>query len=115
MARIPSPEVIFPNECKTSCFIKNVAAAQNISIGDYTYYDDAVDPAGFEKNNVLFNDPEFGDRLLIGKFCQVASGVKFIMGPVNHRMSSVATGKFSLTPSTAEIPCGSSVIALTTS
>ena len=51
--------------------------------------------------------------MLIGKFCQVASGVKFIMGPVNHRMSSVTTGKFPLIPSTAEIPCGSSVIALT--
>lgn len=72
----PDPNVIFPNEYGTSCFIRNVIAAPNISVGDYTYYDDPVDPTGFERNNVLFNYPEFGDRLIIGKFCQIASGVK---------------------------------------
>lgn len=85
---IPNPNVIFPNQYKTSCFIKNVIKAPNITVGDYTYYDDAVDPTGFEKNNVLFNYPEFGDRLVIGKFCQIASGTKFIMGPANHRIGS---------------------------
>ena len=36
---------------------KNVVTAPNITVGDYTYYDDAVDPTGFERNNVLFNYP----------------------------------------------------------
>ena len=94
MNNIPSPHAVFPNAYKTSCFIKNVVTAPNIFIGDYTYYDDPVDPAGFEKNNVLFNYPEFGDRLIIGKFCAIASGTKFIMGPANHRMSSVTTYPF---------------------
>ena len=52
---------------------KNVVTAPNISVGDYTYYDDTVDPTGFERNNVLFNYPEFGDHFVIGKFCQIAS------------------------------------------
>ena len=94
MNRLPDPNTAFPNEYHTSCFIKNVVKAPNISIGDYTYYDDAEDPAGFEKNNVLFNYPEFGDRLIIGKFCAIASGVRFIMGPANHRISSVTTYPF---------------------
>lgn len=94
MYNIPSPHTVFPNAYKTSCFIKNVVTAPNIFIGDYTYYDDPVDPAGFEKNNVLFNYPEFGDRLIIGKFCAIASGTRFIMGPANHRMSSVTTYPF---------------------
>ncbi len=94
MNNIPSPHAVFPNEYKTSCFIKNVVTTPNIFIGDYTYYDDPVDPAGFEKNNVLFNYPEFGDRLIIGKFCAIASGTRFIMGPANHRMSSVTTYPF---------------------
>lgn len=94
MNKIPDPNEVFPNEYKTSCFIKNVVKAPNISIGDYTYYDDAVDPTSFEKNNVLFNYPEFGDRLVIGKFCAIASGTKFIMGPANHRISSVTTYPF---------------------
>ena len=92
----PDPYVIFPNEYGTSCFIRNVIAAPNISVGDYTYYDDPVDPTGFERNNVLFNYPEFGDRLIIGKFCQIASGVKFIMGPANHRLCSVTTYPFNV-------------------
>ena len=66
---VPSPNVIFPNEYKTSCYNKNVVKAPNISIGDYTYYDDDVAPTEFERNNVLFNYPEFGDKLIIGKFC----------------------------------------------
>ena len=94
--RIPDPNVIFPNEYKTSCFLRNVITAPNIHVGDYTYYDDADDPAGFEKNNVLFNDPEFGEQLIIGRFCQIASGVKFIMGPANHRLSSVTAYPFSV-------------------
>ena len=94
--RIPDPNVIFPNEYKTSCFLRNVITAPNIHVGDYTYYDDADDPAGFEKNNVLFNDPEFGEQLIIGRFCQIASGVKFIMGPANHRLSSVTACPFSV-------------------
>ncbi len=91
---LPDPNAIFPNAYKTSCFIKNVITAPNISVGDYTYYDDDEAPAEFEKNNVLFNYPEFGDRLVIGKFCAIASGTKFIMGPANHRLSSVTTYPF---------------------
>lgn len=94
MKNIPNPNTIFLNEYKTSCFVKNVITAPNIHIGDYTYYDDPVDLTGFEKNNVLFNYPEFGDQLIIGKFCSIASGTKFIMGPANHRMSSVTTYPF---------------------
>ena len=85
---LPDPDAVFPNEYGTSCYIKNVVTAPNIQIGDYTYYDDPVDPAGFEQNNVLFNYPEFGDRLIIGKFCSIAAGTQFIMGPANHRTSS---------------------------
>lgn len=94
MLNIPNPNEVFPNEFKTSCFIKNVISAPNITVGDYTYYDDPVDPTGFERDNVLFNYPEFGDSLVIGKFCSIASGTKFIMGPANHRISSVTTYPF---------------------
>lgn len=94
MNKIPSPEVVFPNAYHTSCFLKNVISAPNIFIGDYTYYDDPVDPTGFERNNVLFNWPEFGDKLVIGKFCSIACGVQFLMGSANHRISSISTYPF---------------------
>lgn len=96
MLNIPDPNVIFPNEFGTSCFVKNVVHAPNIEIGDYTYYDDDTDPTGFERNNILFNYPEFGDRLIIGKFCALAQGTTFIMGPANHRIGSATTYPFNV-------------------
>lgn len=96
MSFIPDPNRIFPNEFGTSCFLKNVITAPNISVGDYTYYDSDSDPTAFERTNVLFNYPEFGERLIIGKFCALASGVTFIMGPANHRLSSVTTYPFNV-------------------
>ncbi len=94
--KFPDPNAVFPNEYGTSCFIKNVIKAPNISVGDYTYYDDDKDPTGFEKNNILFNYPVFGDKLIIGKFCQIASGTQFIMGAANHRLCSATTYPFNI-------------------
>ncbi len=94
MHSYPDPNVVFPNDYGTTCFLKNVITAPNIQVGDYTYYDDPVDPTAFERNNVLFNWPEFGDRLIIGKFCAIASGVRFVMGSANHRMCSISTYPF---------------------
>ena len=45
---LPSPDVVFPNEYGTTCFLKNVITRPNIEVGDYTYYDDPVDPTAFE-------------------------------------------------------------------
>ena len=94
MHSYPDPNVVFPNDYGTTCFLKNVITAPNIQVGDYTYYDDPVDPTAFERNNVLFNWPEFGDWLIIGKFCAIASGVRFVMGSANHRMCSISTYPF---------------------
>ena len=96
MCDIPDPNAVFPNEYKTSCFLKNVITAPNIHVGDYTYYDDLEPPTEFQQRNVLFNYPAFGDQLIIGKFCAIAAGTKFIMGPANHRISSVTTYPFNL-------------------
>lgn len=96
MTFIPDPNVVFPNAYKTTCFLKNTITAPNILVGDYTYYDDPSDPTGFERNNVLFNWPEFGDRLIIGKFCALATGVRFIMGSANHRLSSISSYPFAV-------------------
>ena len=93
----PDKDAIFPNEAlKNMCFIKNVIKAPNIIVGDYTYYDDPVDSTKFEENNVLFNWQEFGDKLIIGKFCAIAQGTQFLMGSANHRMCSVTTYPFNV-------------------
>ena len=93
---IPDPNTVFPNEFGTTCFIKNVVKAPNVFIGDYTYYDSENSPEEFEKNNILFNYPIFGDKLIIGKFCQIAHGTQFIMGAANHRLCSASTYPFNI-------------------
>lgn len=91
-----NPNAIFPNEnLKNQCYIKNVVVSKNISIGNYTYYEDPIDSTKFEENCVLFNWQEFGDKLIIGNFCAIANGVQFLMGSANHRMSSITTYPFS--------------------
>ena len=52
----PEPNVIFPNEYKTSVFLKNIVSAPNIFVGDYTYYDSAEHPEDFEKTQKLHRD-----------------------------------------------------------
>ncbi|NDJ18094.1 Vat family streptogramin A O-acetyltransferase [Myxacorys almedinensis A] len=77
------------------CFIKNTIANPNIIVGDYTYYDDPEDSEDFERN-VLYHFPFIGDRLIIGKFCALARGVKFIMNGANHKLSGFSTYPFQI-------------------
>jgi virginiamycin A acetyltransferase len=77
------------------CFIKNTVANPNIVIGDYSYYDDPEDSEDFERN-VLYHYPFIGDRLIIGKFCALARGVKFIMNGANHKISGISTYPFQI-------------------
>src|SRR5690606_36332343 len=77
------------------CFIKNTVTNPNIVIGDYTYYDDPDDSEDFERN-VLYHFPFIGDKLIIGKFCALARGTKFIMNGANHKMSGFSTYPFQI-------------------
>lgn len=66
-----------------------------IEVGDYTIYNDFVhDPREFEKNNVLYHYPVNHDRLLIGRFCSIACGVKFLFTSANHTLKSLSTYPF---------------------
>jgi virginiamycin A acetyltransferase len=75
------------------CFIRNTVSNPNITIGDYTYYDDPEDSENFERN-VLYHFPFIGDRLIIGKFCALARGIKFIMNGANHKLNGFSTYPF---------------------
>lgn len=82
---------------RQTVYLKAVVNNPNISIGDYTIYNDFVqDPVAFEKNNVLYHYPINKDRLVIGKFCSIACGAKFIFTSANHTMTSLSTYPFPL-------------------
>ena len=76
-------------------YLKDVITGQNIEVGDYTIYNDFVhDPCDFEKNNVLYHYPVNGDRLIIGKFCSIACGAKFLFTSGSHSLQSLSTYTF---------------------
>ncbi len=78
-------------------YLKSVITHQNIEVGDFTIYNDFVnDPRDFEKNNVLYHYPINHDRLIIGKFCSIACGAKFIFNCANHTLKSLSTYTFPL-------------------
>lgn len=92
----PDPRAIHPNpDIPSVCYIKNTITRPTILVGDYTYYDDPVDPENFERH-VTHHYDFVGDRLIIGKFCAIAKGVEFIMNGANHRMNSVSTYPFNI-------------------
>jgi len=77
------------------CFLKNIIKNPNIIVGDYTYYDDLEDVNNFEKN-VKYHFEFVGDKLIIGKFCMIASGVSFIMNGANHLTKSISSYPFAI-------------------
>lgn len=80
---------------KETVYLKNVISDPSISVGDFSMYNDFVnDPKDFEKNNVLYHYPINHDKLVIGKFCSIACGAKFILNSANHKLSSLSTYPF---------------------
>jgi virginiamycin A acetyltransferase len=92
----PDPKALYPmKDYRKLIFLKNIITRKNIEVGDYTYYDDSDDPLAFE-NNVLYHFDMLGDKLIIGKFCAIASGVKFIMNGANHQIEPISTFPFAI-------------------
>ena len=91
-----SENKIYPRTGDTeTVYLKNVITDPNIEIGDYTMYNNFVcDPQDFQKNNVLYHYPVNHDRLMIGKFCSIACGAKFIFTSANHSLKSLSTYPF---------------------
>ena len=78
-------------------YLNSVIKNPNIIVGDYTIYNDFVnDPVDFEKNNVLYHYPINNDKLVIGKFCSIACGAKFIFNSANHTLNSLSNYTFPL-------------------
>ncbi len=48
------------------------------------------------ETNVLYHFPFIGDKLIIGKFCALARGIKFIMNGANHNMAGFSTYPFQI-------------------
>ncbi|WMI80522.1 Vat family streptogramin A O-acetyltransferase [Anaerotignum sp. MB30-C6] len=93
----PNKNRLYPNETiKTVCYISNLPKRPNVEIGEYTYYSDNKNSPENFYNNIEHHYEFLGDKLIIGKFCAIAEGIKFIMNGANHSMDGVTTYPFNI-------------------
>ncbi len=86
----PDPNVVHPVAgYDREIYVKPTIANPQIVVGDFTYIADSE----FE-SHVTHLYPWSRDRLVIGKFCQIAAGVEFVMNDANHQMNAVSTFPF---------------------
>ena len=89
-AQIPNPNTIHPVAgYDKEIYVKPTIKNPNIIVGDFTYIADSE----FE-SHVTHHYDFIGDKLIIGKFCQIAAGVEFVMNGANHQMNAVSTFPF---------------------
>ncbi len=92
----PSPSTLYPlTGYQRLCFLKNLIDHPQIEVGEYTYYDD-FETVGHFLTNVRYLFDFTGDRLIIGKYCMIASGVEFIMNGANHLTDAISTYPFAI-------------------
>ena len=112
--KTPDPNVIRPIAgYEREIYVKPTLTNPNIIVGDFTYIADTE----FERHVTHFY-PWSRDRLVIGKFCQIAAGVEFMMNDANHQMNAVTTFPFYTlegwdmeAPPASDMPCkGDTVI-----
>ena len=100
----PDPEKKYPFEglpyspesLKRVVFLKHCITNPSIEVGDYTYYDDPKGPERFEKENVPYLYDFSKEKLIIGKFCAIATGVQFITSSANHQLEGISTYPFAI-------------------
>ena len=86
----PDPNTIHPIAgYDKEIYVKPTVQNPNITVGDFTYIADS----DFE-SHVTHYYPWSRDKLIIGKFCQIAAGVEFVMNDANHQMNAVTTFPF---------------------
>ena len=86
----PNPNTVHPIPgYDKEIYVKPTIKNSNIIVGDFTYIADSE----FE-SHVTHHYEWNGDKLIIGKFCQIAAGVEFVMNGANHQMNAVSTFPF---------------------
>ncbi|MFJ4336919.1 CatB-related O-acetyltransferase [Streptomyces sp. NPDC088915] len=91
----PDPTTLHPLPAhQRVVFLKPLITSPNITVGAYTYYDDPDGATEFERRNVLY---AYGpERLVIGRYCALATGTRFLMAGAEHPTMGVSTYPFTM-------------------
>ena len=88
---LPDANRIFPlkSGLKSVVHIKPTIKSKNIVVGEYSYY------SGNNFESCVTHHYDFiGDKLIIGKFCQIGANVEFVMNGANHQRNAISTYPF---------------------
>jgi virginiamycin A acetyltransferase len=77
-------------------FLKNIVDHPRFVVGDYTYASDFDPPEDWAARLAPFLFPFSQEWLTIGKFCQIAHGVRFIGSSANHATDGLTTFPFAV-------------------
>lgn len=88
-------KILYPRaDDKLICQLSEIITDPNIIVGEYSFYHDFESPLDFQNKNVLYHYPINNEKLIIGKFCSIACGAKFIFNGSNHTFNSFSNYPF---------------------
>ena len=76
---------------KGTVFLSQVIDHPQFEVGDYTYASDFDPPQDWAMRLAPYLFPGSKERLRIGRFCQIAHGVRFITSSANHAMDGLTS------------------------
>lgn len=88
----------FPDGTVNRCIahLPAVIDHPNIEVGDYSYANDFDPPQDWAARLAPYLYPGAPERLVIGRFCQIAHGARFITASANHAMQGATTYPFAI-------------------
>lgn len=81
-------------EIKQTVHLKTVIDHPRIEVGDFSYYHNFAILDDYAAYMAPYLFPLSPEKLVIGKFCQFAHGVRFITSSANHNMNGFSTYPF---------------------
>lgn len=102
MSYRPTPDIKHPLKLPTgetwphTVYLKNVISHPRILVGDYSYYNDFTNPKDYARKLAPYLHPASREKLVIGKYVQIAHGVQFITSSANHQMNGASAYPFTI-------------------
>ncbi len=100
MTVFPDPNCLFPirlpdgSEHEGTVFLRNAIDHPQFEVGDFTYASDFEPPLDWATHLAPYLFPFSQEKLRIGRFCQIAHGVRFITSSANHAQSGLSCYPF---------------------
>ncbi|TCL10000.1 virginiamycin A acetyltransferase [Shimia isoporae] len=97
---LPDPKSAFPvvlpdgSTHMGTALLSAVIDQDNIEVGDFTYASDFDPPQDWAQRLAPYHFPMSKGILRIGKFCQIAHGVRFITSSANHALDGLSCYPF---------------------